>query len=432
MNNFWPGFLRASIFFLDANMDVRDNQLYLGGISATALAEAFGTPLYVYEEDVLRRQCRELREAFAEVPTDLHYAMKANSNPSLLEVLRDEGMYIDAVSPFEVRLCLDLGFAPERILFTGNNTSEEDFRYCIDQGVPVNVGSLEELDRFGRLNPGGRVSVRVNPDVGAGHHHHVITGGPHSKFGIYHTEIEAISTLLNTHNLTLIGMQSHIGTGILEGEAMLGAADIILGAAGSFPNLEFVDFGSGFGIPYRPGEKSLDIRELGRQMCTRFMRFTAGQAREVRMKLEPGRFIVAQAGTLLARVTNIQGTPMHRFVGTDTGFNHLIRPTMYGAYHHILNASRVEGEQRPVVVAGNICESGDVFTQNKNGLEDRPLTDPRTGDLLAILDAGAYGMSLASNYNMRARPAEVLVREGDTRLIRRRETFEDLIANYVR
>jgi diaminopimelate decarboxylase len=413
-------------------MDVRNNQLCLGDCTVQSLLDAFGTPLYVYEEDVVRRQCRSMREAFAPARPDLHYAVKANFNPAILRILRDEGVGIDAVSPFEVRLCLELGFKPEQILFTGNNTSEGDFAYCLEQGVPVNVGSLVELERYGRLNPGGRVSLRINPDVGAGHNPHVITGGPDSKFGIYHTEQPAIRSLLEAHDLKLIGIQSHIGSGILRTDEMLQAMEIILNTARNFEGLEFVNFGGGYGIPYRPDQKPLPLAELGSAMCERFASFCAEYGRALKMKLEPGRYLVAQAGALLVRVTNVQSTPRHTFVGTDSGFNHLLRPVLYGAYHEVVNASRVKGDAIEAVVAGNVCESGDVFTQGPEGLEHRTFTRPELGDVLAVLDAGAYGMALASNYNLRMRPAEVLVRAGNARLIRRRETYDDLVQCFVR
>jgi diaminopimelate decarboxylase len=411
-------------------MDIKNNRLQMGGCDAEALAGEFGTPLYVYEGEVIRQKCKLFQESFAGVPLDIHYALKANCNPGVLAIIRDEGLCIDAVSPFEVQFCLELGFAPDRIIFTPNNTSEEELRLCLEQGVPVNVGSLAELDIYGRLNSGGQVALRINPDVGAGHHHHVITGGPHSKFGIYHTEATEIQQLLNRHKLRLTGIHSHIGTGILKTEHMLQAMEIILATARQFEHLEFIDFGGGFGIPYRPGEKGLPLPELGKAMGERFARFCEQYGRELRMKLEPGRWLVAQAGTLLVRVTNIQSTPAHIFVGTDSGFNHLLRPTIYGAYHHIVNASQVEGEQQAVVVAGNICESGDVFTPGEGGPEDRPISRPEIGHLLALRDTGAYGMVLASNYNMRARPAEVVVQKGEATLTRRRETYEDVVAMY--
>ncbi len=408
-------------------MDVRENRLYLGGCDGEALAGEFGTPLYVYEEAVIRLQCRLFRESFAAAAPDIHYAMKANFNPAILAIMLEEGLFIDAVSPFEVRLSLEVGFPPERILFTGNNTSEEELRFSLERGVPVNVGSLTELERFGRLNPGGSLGLRINPDVGAGHHHHVITGGPHSKFGIYHTQAEAARELLSQHNLRLAGIHSHIGTGILEVGHMLEAMEIILATAARFQELEFVDFGGGFGIPHRPGERALPLSELGKAMTERFAGFCREYGRPLKMTLEPGRFLVAQAGTLLARVTAIQSTPAHTFVGTDSGFNHLLRPALYGAYHEVVNASQVEGEIQQVAVAGNICESGDVFTHGPKGIADRPLPRPQVGHLLALRDVGAYGMALASNYNLRPRPAELMVKDGQARLIRKRETYEDLV-----
>lgn len=414
-----------------ADMEVQDNRLMLGGCSVESLAEAFGTPLYVYREEAIRRQCRAFREAFAAAEPDLHYAVKANHTPAVLRVLREEGLNIDAVSPFEVQLCLELGFGPEQILFTGNNTTEAELRYCLEQGVQVNVGSLGELERYGRLNPGGAVSVRINPDVGAGHHHHVITGGPDSKFGIYHTEKETLRELLRQYDLKLTGIQSHIGTGILRTQDMLQAMEIILATARDFEALSFIDFGGGYGIPYRPDQEALPLEELGAAMAERFNRFCAEYGRSLKMKLEPGRFLVAQSAALLVRVTNIQATPAHVFVGTDSGFNHLLRPALYGAYHEVVNASRVQGETQAVVVAGNVCESGDVFTQDAEGLHDRELTRPQVGHLLALLDVGAYGSVLASQYNLRPRPAEVLVSNGEARLVRRRESFEDLMATFV-
>lgn len=412
-------------------LTVRDNRLCIGAHDAAALAQRFGTPLFVYDEAVIRARCAELRQAFRGAQPDFHYAMKANFNPALLRIVKDEGFGIDAVSPNEVRLALELGFQPDQILFTGNNVSEDDLAYCIAHDVPVNLGSLDEIERFGRLKPGGTVSVRINPDVGAGHHHHVVTGGPDSKFGIYGADRERLDAVLARHSLRLCGIHAHIGSGILRVDDMLSAMDIVLRAAHGYGGLEFIDFGGGFGVPYRAGEKRLALAELGSAAAERFMEFGRGYGRPLRMKLEPGRYVVAESGTLLARVTSVKSTASHTFVGTDTGFNHLVRPVLYGAYHGIVNASRVDSAPRPVVVAGNICEAGDVFTQGEDGLEDRPVADPRVGDLLAIQDAGAYGMSLSSQYNLRPRPPEVLVSGDQARLIRRRESYEDLVRDFA-
>jgi diaminopimelate decarboxylase len=235
--------------------------------------------------------------------------------------------------------------------------------------------------------------------------------------------------VLREHRLQLIGVHAHIGSGILRTDDMLQAMEITLEAAGRFPGLEFIDLGGGFGIPYRPEEKPLPMEELGSAMAERFVEFRRAYGRPVGMKLEPGRILVAQSGTLLTRVTSVKATPAHTFVGTDSGFNHLIRPAFYGSYHEIANASAMDADPRAVVVAGNICESGDVFTQTREGPEDRPLARPEPGHLLGICDAGAYGMVLSSQYNMRPRPAEVLVADGNVRLIRRREGYEDIVAS---
>jgi diaminopimelate decarboxylase len=409
---------------------VRDNRLCFGAHSAEDLAGKFGTPLYVYEEAVIRTRCGELRESFKRANPEFHYAVKANFNPALLAIVKDERFGIDAVSPHEVRLALELGFQPAQILFTGNNVTEDDLAYCIAQNVPVNLGSLDEIERYGRLQPGGTVSVRLNPDVGAGHHHHVITGGPDSKFGIYGAERERLQEILRRYRLRLAGIHAHIGSGILRTDDMLAAMEFVLYAAQGYDGLDFIDFGGGFGVPYRLEDKRLALAELGSAMSEKFLEFGRRYGRPLRMKLEPGRYIVAESGTLLARVTSVKSTSRHAFVGTDSGFNHLVRPIMYGAYHRIVNATRMNAPERQVVVAGNICEAGDVFTQGEDGLEDRPVADPRVGDLLAIQDTGAYGMCLSSQYNLRPRPPEVLITGDAARLIRRRESYEDLMRNF--
>ena len=409
-------------------MEAIKNRLCFEGLEAEALVQEFGSPLYVYEAEVLRERFRAFQAAFPE-KVHLHYAMKANSNPTLLGLLQQEGAWIDAVSPLEVRLALDAGFAPERILFTGNNSAPDELDFCIALGVSVNLGSLESLRRFGERHPGTEISVRVNPGMGAGHHAHCITGGPASKFGIYHDRLDSALELAAKNRIRIIGVHSHIGTGIYAPEPMLAAMELVLQASQGFPDLRFINFGGGFDIPYRPDQTPLDLPALGRQMQERFSAFCKDYGRPLTMKLEPGRFLVGPGGTLLVTVTNFTDTPDYRFVGVDSGFNHLVRPTMYGAYHRVLNASRTEGQEQEVVVVGNICESGDIFTRSEEGMT-RKIPEVRVGDCLALCDAGAYGMSMSSQYNTRPRPAEVLVENGQARLIRRRETYQDLIAPY--
>ena len=292
----------------------------------------------------------------------------------------------------------------------------------------VNIGSIAQIEIYGKLNPNSKISIRINPDVGAGHHDHCITGGPNSKFGIYFDKISEIKKAVEKYNLKIIGIHQHIGSGILDTSKFLLAMDVLLSAAKEFDDLEFIDFGGGIGVPYRPEEKQLAIKEFGKAITEKFSNFCQNYGKELYLYLEPGRFIVAEAGFLLARIVNKKSTPKHNFVGIDTGFNHLIRPAMYGCYHSILNASNMNTkEKEKLVVAGNVCESGDVFTQNEDGIEDRVLPKTQIGDIFAILNAGAYGFSMASNYNSRRLPAEILVKNSNPRIIRKRQTFEDLI-----
>ena len=408
-------------------METINNKLYLGGVSAEELIEKYASPLYVYEEDKIIEQYNKLKDAIVYPKKKLYYAAKANTNIEILKLLNDEGSCIDAVSPEEIYLSKKAGFSSEEILFTGNNASEDDFKYCIENDILVNIGSLEQIEQYGKLNPNSKISIRINPDVGAGHHDHCITGGPNSKFGIYFNKIDKIKQMTKRYNLTIVGIHEHIGSGILDTSKFLLAMDVLLKTAKEFDNLEFIDFGGGIGVPYRPEEKQLDIIEFGKLISDKFNDFCRSYGKELYLCLEPGRYIVAESGFLLAKVVNKKSTPNYVFVGINTGFNHLIRPAMYGCYHHILNACNMEDEEEKLVVAGNVCESGDVFTQGEDGIEDRSLPKTKSGDILAICNAGAYGFSMASNYNSRRLPTEILVKGGNSRIIRRRQSFEDLL-----
>ena len=411
-------------------MKISDNKLYLEDISAEIIMKEYGSPIYVYEETVLRSCFRELISGFPEGLMRVHYSMKANSNQSILKILCEEGSSIDAVSEYEVRLALESGFEPWQIIFTGNNNNLEEIEYCVEQKVLINLGSLALLELYGNRHSGTTVSVRINPGLGAGHHAHCITGGPDSKFGIYHDQINSVLDLAKKFSLTINGIHSHIGTGIFEAEPMLEAMEMTLSFAEKFPDLEFVDFGGGFGIPYRPDQSALDMNDLSHKMTHRFQKFMKNYGRELEMKIEPGKLLVGPAGILLATVTNISETPKYRFVGVDSGFNHLSRPTIYGAYHRIVNASCVSGKEEDIVVVGNICESGDILSRSGEEIQRR-LTSPKIGDKLAFMDVGAYGMSMSSQYNLRPRPAEIMIKERQSRVIRRAESYEDLTTNFL-
>ncbi len=410
-------------------MEIRGSKLCVGGCVLEELAVEFGAPLYVYDEARIRNQFRTLQGAFPHPKPEVHYAMKANSNPAILRILQEEGAWVDTVSEGEVRLALGAGFPAERILFTGNNSTLDELETCLALGVSLNLGSLSSLERLAARHPGAAFSLRINPGVGAGHHAHCITGGPASKFGIWHEDLDQAREIAARHQVRINGIHSHIGTGIYTAAPMLEAMELVLRTASAFPDLEFIDFGGGFGVPYRPDQEPLDHEGLGQEMSRRFAEFVEDYGRPLRMKLEPGRFLVASAGSFVVQVTDVNATPEHRFIGVNSGFNHLVRPTMYNSYHQIDNASRAHAEAQSVVIVGNICESGDIFSRDGDAI-DRLVPDPQIGDYLVFLEAGAYGLSMSSHYNTRPRPAEVLITDGSPRLIRRRETFDDLTHSF--
>ncbi|MBM4429458.1 MAG: diaminopimelate decarboxylase [Chloroflexi bacterium] len=396
-------------------MQVRDNKLQLGGIPAESLAREYGTPLYVYEDDVIKRRYADLCESIAHRPLQIHYACKANSNVHLLALLRAQGANIETVSPGEISLAFKAGFAAQQVIHTCSNMSEQELQFLVEHQILANLDSLSQVNRYGQLSPGASVSLRINTDLGAGHHAHVVTGGPGSKFGIHTSQLEQAKETAAKHGLRIVGVHQHIGSNILEESVLIEAMRALLTTAWSFPELEFVDFGGGLGVPYRHEDKRLDVASFGQQASRLFAEFCQAYGRQLKLLLEPGRYLVAEAGTLLALVTEIKRTPFQTFVGVDTGFNHLIRPAMYGAYHAMVNASCVQGPVETVSIAGNLCESGDLLAR------ERRMAQCREGDVLAILNSGAYGYAMSSNYNARPRPAEVLVGAGLATLIRRRE-----------
>jgi len=387
------------------------------------VGEEFGTPAYVYGEEDIRRQLDSLEQGIIYYPKKILYAVKANFNSRILRILKEGGVGIDAVSPGEIALALRVGFSPKDILFTGNNITDEEMDFAVEKGVLLNIDSLPRLEKFGQKYPEQKVCVRINPDVGAGHHDHCITGGPKSKFGIWHSEVKEIKRIAENYELEIVGIHEHIGSQILEVDKFLMAMEVLLRVAPSFPDLEFIDFGGGFGVPYKPGEKPLDIKELGRKMSGRFKDFCRKYRKKLTLVIEPGRFLVAEAGYLLTRANTVKRNPDGRvFVGVDSGFNHLIRPAMYDSFHPITNISNPGGEKEKVDIGGNICESGDIFAK------DREISRVKEGDLILIRVAGAYGYSMSSNYNLRPRPPEVLVKPDKTlRLIRKRETIKKII-----
>lgn len=378
-----------------AEMNAGKRQTYL------RIAKKFHTPVYVYDASVMRHRCHELLTAFP--GAKMHYACKANEHPSIVALIKKEGCGIDTVSPGEIALAKACGFRKNEMSFTCSNITERELRIAAKACAEVHLDSLNQLEWWGRGQLGKEVSLRLNQGIGAGHHAHVITGGPDSKFGISLRDVPRARMIAERYGLRITGLAQHIGSNVLSVPIFARAMQKLLDTAKEFADIARLDFGGGFGIPYGPEEKPLDLARLGKEYVMRTEAFVRAHGKPVRFSFEPGRFPVAEAGTLLVSVTDLKTTSAHLFAGVDSGFNHLIRPAMYGAYHPILNLTRTGGKKEKITIAGNVCESGDLFAV------DRRMPVPRIGDVLAIQNAGAYGMSMASVYNRRPLPREVLV-----------------------
>lgn len=396
------------------------NPLWLGPRRAAKLAEDFGTPLYVYSARVLRARCRALKRAFPGV--GIRYAMKANANPTLLRVVRAMGLGVDTVSACEIQLARELGFQRKAIAWSGNNPDDAELRAVRRAGVVANLDALSALKRYGKMYPGAPVSIRLNLEVGGGHHPHVVTAGPDSKFGLAAEDIPEARAIARRHGLKIVGVHQHIGSGIFDLDLYLEAFDALAAVLPALPDLQFVDVGGGFGVPYRPEESPIDIAAWGAAVMDRWRAVNQGRAKPLRLLIEPGRFVVAECGVLLAKVTTVKRTRDRVFIGVDSGMHHLIRPALYQSYHPLKFVPEREGAALRSFVVGPICESGDVLA------EERSLVTPDPGDLMVLGCAGAYGYAMASHYNLRPRPAEVMVDGPDkTWLIRQREGYRDII-----
>jgi diaminopimelate decarboxylase len=408
-----------------------DNGDFFGRLNPAQLTERFGSPLYVYNEEVLRQRCREVRQIISDPHYIANYSVKANSNLRLLEIIRDEGLDADAMSPGEIVFLEKAGFRPEQIFFIPNNVSADEICFALDRGILTSLDSLSQLDMAGRIAPGCQVAIRINPGVGAGHHEKVVTGGKKTKFGISADQLAEASQIAARHRLRITGINQHIGSLFMDPTPYLAAADSFLGLAEQFSDLEMIDLGGGFGIPYHKlaGEGRLDLGQLGQGLTRLVHDFFARYGRSVTVKTEPGRYVVAESGVLLGTVYALKQNDQLKYAGTDLGFNVLVRPVMYDSWHDIVafrdGVPVREEAQEKITIVGNICESGDIIAR------DRHMPPLQAGDLLAVLDAGAYGYAMSSNYNNRLRPAEVLITNaGEPVLIRRRDSFEDLLRGF--
>lgn len=397
------------------------------------LLKKFGSPLYVYNERILRKSCQEMKNLVNYKNFSVNYSTKANSNLELLKIVKSENLDVDAMSPGEIFIELKAGFLPEQIFYISNNVSDEEMKYAIDKNILISVDSISQLIRYGKLNFGGNVAIRFNGGIGAGHHEKVITAGKNTKFGVNIEHIIDVKKVLKQYNLNLIGINQHIGSLFMEEDKYIDGVNEILKIAKNFNSLEFIDLGGGFGIPYNKIEdinNRLNIKTLGEKLDKIFDNFSKEYGKEIKFKIEPGRYIAAECGVLLGTVNSIKQNYDTKYVGTDIGFNVLARPFMYNSHHDIevfKNCTNTEEEIfENVTIVGNICESGDILAKN------RMLPKIEEDDVLAILDTGAYGYSMASNYNNRLRPAEVFImQDGTTKLVRKKDSLEDLMKNFI-
>ena len=387
------------------------------------LANKYGSPLYVYDTNIIASQYKRITDAFEKVEKlQLNYAVKALSNVNILRFFKNLGAGLDTVSIQEVSLALSVGVAPEKIIYTPNGVSLEEIENVAKKGVQINIDNLSILELFGQKHPEIPVCIRINPHIMAGGNSKISVGHIDSKFGISVHQVPHIKRVVENTGMHINGIHMHTGSDILDIDTFLRATEILFDVAKKFKTIDFIDFGSGFKVPYKEGDISTDIEQLGLQLSERFNSFCKDFGKKVTLMFEPGKFLVSKAGYFLAKVNVVKQTTSTVFAGIDSGFNHLIRPMMYDSYHHISNISNPDGRDRFYSVVGYICET-DTFGSN------RRISEISEGDILCFENAGAYCFSMASNYNSRYRPAEVMIYNNDDYLIRERETFEDLIKN---
>jgi diaminopimelate decarboxylase len=389
------------------------------------ICKKYDTPLYIYDGEKIVSQFTALKAAFGGLNIRIKYAAKALTNQAILKLLRKAGSGIDVVSIQELHLGMKAGFTSSEIMFTPNCVSFEEIQEAIKLGVTLNIDNLPFLERFGQIYGNSYpCCIRINPHINAGGNTKIMTGHKGSKFGISVEQLEDIYAITKKYNIKVIGLHVHSGSDFKDAEAFVKAADIIFDIAKNFSSLSFLDFGSGFKVAYKEGDYTTNIKELGEKMKIAFSAFCKSYGRELEIWFEPGKYLVSESGCLLVSANVVKETPAATFVGVNSGLNHLIRPMMYGAYHGMINLSNPKGKMKEYTVVGYICETDTFGT-------DMQLNEVREADVIAIRNAGAYGFSMSSNYNSRFRPAEILIVNGEAKLIRKRESFDDLLRNQI-
>lgn len=400
---------------------------FFKGNNPEDIAVRYGTPVYVYNEEILRERMHTVAQVVTKYPYTANYSIKANTNIHLLRMALEEGDNCDAMSVGELMMLEKAGFPVERIFFVPNNVSADELQYAIDKGIMTSLDSLSQLELFGQLNPGGKCAVRINPGVGAGHHEKVVTAGKKTKFGVAEEDIDQVFVIAEKYHLTIAGINQHIGSLFMDPEPYLKAVENLLRIAMRFENLEFIDFGGGYGIPYHKldDEAEFPMEDFKKRLEPILDAFVEKYGKAPLFKSEPGRYCVAEGSVILGRVHAVKQNAGVKYAGTDIGMNVLVRPSMYDSWHDVeilRNGKVVERKElQEITVVGNICESGDIIAKN------RQLPEMKVGDLACVLDTGAYGYSMCSTYNSRPHPAEVLIgKDGSVKVIRRKETLEDL------
>ena len=395
-----------------------------GGINPIDLVRKYGAPCYVYESSIIKRQVHRLQNAFSVKQLKINYACKALSNINILKYMKQLGCGLDTVSIQEVMLGLKAGFEPNEIMYTPNCVSLKEIEQAVALGIPINIDNLSILEQFGQTHPGFPLCIRINPHIMAGANHKTSVGHIDSKFGISYYQIPHVQRIVENTGIKVVGLHMHTGSGILDAEVFMRGAEILFDVAKSFDSLEYLDFGSGFKVPYKEGDIETNIEDLGEKISKRFNEFCQEYGKDLTLVFEPGKLLVSESGSFLVRVNVIKQTTSTIFAGVDSGLNHLIRPMFYDSYHEIINVSRPNAKKRYYTVVGYICET-DTFGIN------RRIAEIQEDDILCMRNAGAYCFSMASNYNSRYRPAEIFILDGKDYLIREQETFEDLLSKQI-